>query len=109
MRITRNIWWRTELPYYEASKCWPTAALHSDKTWHNCLVGCLLCQKVCPQNKEFVNWVEDGEQFSEEETALVLKGVPLDQLPADTSAKWRNLGLDEDYGIYPRNLRALLI
>jgi len=81
-----------------------------DPAWHNCLVGCLLCQKVCPQNKEFVNWVEDGPQFSEEETALVLKGVPLDQLPADTSAKWRNLGLDdEDYDIYPRNLRALLV
>lgn len=80
-----------------------------DPKWHNSLVGCMLCQKVCPQNKEFVNWVEDGPQFSEEETALVLKGVPLDQLPAETAAKWKDLGLDEDYDIYPRNLRALLI
>ncbi len=80
-----------------------------DPSWHNCLVGCMLCQKVCPQNKEFVNWVEDGPQFSEEETAHVLKGVPLDQLPPDTSAKWKNLDLDEDYDIFPRNLRALLI
>jgi len=69
----------------------------------------MLCQKVCPQNKEFVNWVEDGPQFSEEETALILEGVPLDQLPPDTSAKWKNLGLDEDYDIFPRNLRVLLI
>jgi len=70
----------------------------------------MLCQKVCPQNKEFVNWIEDGPQFSEEETALVLKGIPLDQLLADTAAKWKNLGLDdEDYDIYPRNLRVLLI
>ena len=84
-------------------------ALRSDKTWHNCLVGCMLCQKACPQNREFVNWVEDGPQFSEEETVLVLKGVSLDQLPADTSAKWTKLGLDdEDYDLYPRNLRALL-
>ena len=58
-----------------------------DPSWHNCLVGCLHCQRICPQNREFVNWVEDGPQFSEEETALVLKGVPLDQLPADTNAK----------------------
>jgi len=79
-----------------------------DPSWHNCLVGCMLCQKVCPQNKEFVNWVEDGPQFSEEETALVLKGVPLDQLPPDTSAKWKKLGLDEDFDIYPRNLKVLL-
>ena len=81
-----------------------------DPSWHNSLVGCMLCLKVCPQNREFVNWVEDGPQFSEEETALVLKGVPLDQLPTDTSAKWKKLGLDdEDFDIYPRNLRALLI
>ena len=38
----------------------------------------------------------------------VLKGVPLDQLPAVTSAKWKELGLDEDYDIYPRNLSVLL-
>jgi len=69
----------------------------------------MLCQKVCPQNKEYVNCVEDEPQFSEEETALVLKGVSLDQLPADTAAKWKNLGLDEDYDSFPRNLRALLI
>ena len=55
-----------------------------------------------------MNWVEDGEQFSEEETALVLEGVPLDQLPAPTAAKWKNLGLDEDYDTFPRNLRVLL-
>ncbi len=79
-----------------------------DPSWHNSLVGCMLCQKVCPQNKEFVNWVEDGPQFSEEETALVLKGVPFDQLPADTAEKWKKLGLDEDYDIYPRNLSVLL-
>jgi len=80
-----------------------------DPSWHNSLVGCMLCQKVCPQNKEFVNWVEDGPQFSEQETTLIVKGVPLDQLPAETAGKWKNLGLDEDYDIYPRNLRALLV
>jgi len=62
-----------------------------------------------PSEQGVVNWVEDGPQFSEEETALVLQGVPLDQLPAATSAKWTKLGLDdEDYDLYPRNLRALL-
>lgn len=79
-----------------------------DPAWHNCLVGCLLCQKVCPQNKEFLDWVEEGAQFSEEETALILEGIPFDQLPAEIAAKWKRLGLDEDYDIFPRNLRALL-
>ena len=79
-----------------------------DPAWHNCLVGCLLCQKVCPQNKEFLDWVEEGARFSEEETALILEGIPFDRLPAETAAKWKTLGLDEDYDIFPRNLRALL-
>ena len=82
--------------------------MRSDGVWHKSLVGCMLCQKVCPQNREFVNWVKDRPQFSEEETVLVLKGIPLDQLPADTSAKCKNLGLDENYDIFPRNLGALL-
>ena len=79
-----------------------------DPSWHNSLVGCMLCQKVCPQNKELVNWVKDGPQFSEQETAPVLQGIPLDRLPDETAAKWKNLSLDEGYDIYPRNLRALL-
>jgi hypothetical protein len=37
-----------------------------------------------------------------------LEGVPRDQLPAETVAKWKKLGLNEDYDIFPRNLGALL-
>jgi epoxyqueuosine reductase len=79
-----------------------------DPSWHNCLVGCLDCQRICPQNKEFLEWVEEGAEFSPQETALILEEVPFDQLPAKTAAKWKQLGLDEDYDIFPRNLRALL-
>ncbi|MGQ9600635.1 MAG: 4Fe-4S double cluster binding domain-containing protein, partial [Anaerolineae bacterium] len=31
-----------------------------DSSWINCLVGCLHCQRVCPQNKDFLEWVEEG-------------------------------------------------
>ncbi|MFB0533733.1 MAG: 4Fe-4S double cluster binding domain-containing protein, partial [Anaerolineae bacterium] len=79
-----------------------------DPSWHNCLIGCLHCQRVCPQNKDFLEWVEEGAEFSQEETALILEGVPLDQLPATTATQWKQLGLDEDYDIFPRNLRVLL-
>jgi len=79
-----------------------------DPSWHNCLVGCLDCQRICPQNKEFLEWVKEGVEFSPEETALILEGVPCDQLPAETATKWKQLGLDEDYDIFPRNLRVLL-
>jgi epoxyqueuosine reductase len=33
--------------------------------WHNCIVGCMRCQRVCPQNKEVIQWVEEEEEFSE--------------------------------------------
>jgi len=79
-----------------------------DPSWHNCLVGCLHCQRVCPENKDFLERVEEGSEFSEEETALILEGVPFDQLPAETAALWERLGLSADYDIFPRNLSVLL-
>jgi len=47
-----------------------------DPAWHNSLVGCMRCQLVCPVNKPFVNWVEDGQDFDEAETELMLDGIP---------------------------------
>ena len=73
-------------------------------SWHNCLVGCLHCQRVCPQNGEFLQWIEEKEEFSQEETALLLEGVPRDQLPATTMRKLKHLDLLEDTDILPRNL-----
>ncbi len=51
-----------------------------DPSWHNSLVGCLHCQRICPQNREVWPWVEEGVEFSPEETALILEGVPLAQI-----------------------------
>jgi len=79
-----------------------------DPSWHNCLVGCLHCQRVCPQNKDFLAWIEKGPEFSSEETALILERVPLEQLPAETASKWRQLAWDEDFDILPRNLGVLI-
>jgi epoxyqueuosine reductase len=75
-----------------------------DPSWHNCLVGCMLCQKVCPQNKEFIDWIVEKEEFSEEETNLFLKRTPRDQLFPATLQKLENLDLLEEASILPRNL-----
>lgn len=64
-----------------------------NSSWHNCVVGCLHCQNVCPQNKDFLQWIEGKEEFSEEETALLLEGVPRDDLPAATVRKLEQLDL----------------
>jgi epoxyqueuosine reductase len=73
-------------------------------SWHNCIVGCMRCQRVCPQNKELVQWIGDEEEFSEEETTLLLQGVSKDKLPATTLGKLEHLGLVDYLNCLPRNL-----
>lgn len=77
-------------------------------SWHNCLVGCLRCQRVCPENRDFLEWVVGGEEFSQEETALLLEGVPRDQLPTATVKKLEWLDLMEYFDCLPRNLGVML-
>jgi len=79
-----------------------------DLSWHNCLIGCLHCQRVCPQNREFLPWVEERAEFSQEETALLLRGVTLDQLPPATAKKLEQSDVIELLDVLPRNLGVLL-
>jgi epoxyqueuosine reductase len=79
-----------------------------DSAWHNCLVGCLHCQRVCPENRTVWPWIEEGAQFSQEETVMFLEGTAFDQLPADTAEKLERLDLDGFVELFPRNLRVLL-
>jgi epoxyqueuosine reductase len=79
-----------------------------DPAWHNCLTGCLHCQRVCPENRGVWSWFEEGAEFSQEETALLLEGLPFDQLPAATAEKLERLNLDAYTDALPRNLSALL-
>jgi epoxyqueuosine reductase len=76
--------------------------MHS--SWHNCIVGCMRCQRVCPQNKELVHWIGDEEKFSEEETTLLLQGVSKNKLPATTLRKLEHLSLVDYLSCLPRNL-----
>jgi epoxyqueuosine reductase len=66
------------------------------------------CQLVCPVNKPLVKWVEEGESFNEAETELILNGVPLDRIPAETARKLNRGYMLEYLDVLPRNLRALL-
>jgi epoxyqueuosine reductase len=75
-----------------------------DPASHNSLVGCMLCQQFCPENKAFLEWFEGNESFSHEETSLLLAGTSLKQLPTETQAKLERLGLLNYLEILPRNL-----
>jgi epoxyqueuosine reductase len=76
--------------------------------WHNSLVGCMICQKVCPANKSVIKWIEPGESFTTDETNLILSGVSEEQLPKETRAKLKKLDLMEYYNVLPRNLKTLI-
>ena len=76
--------------------------------WHNCLIGCLHCQRVCPENRSVWPWAEQGAEFSQEETDLLLQGTSFDQLPGATAEKLERLDMDAYVDILPRNLNALL-
>ena len=75
---------------------------------HNSLVGCMICQKVCPANKEVRKWTVAGATFDHEETDLILKGLSTDELPHKTLAKLENMGMMEYYNVLGRNLKALI-
>jgi epoxyqueuosine reductase len=77
-----------------------------DPSWHNSVIGCSRCQAVCPQNRECIKRFGVQEEFSEEETAMLLKGVSSERLSEKTLDKLDRVGLTEELGILPRNLRV---
>ena len=75
---------------------------------HHCLYDCLLCQKVCPQNRNCVDHVIGPIEFDEAETGLLLSGQPLPELPPALRRKVRFLGMHSWLNVMPRNIRVLL-
>jgi epoxyqueuosine reductase len=74
------------------------------KTWHNSVVGCMYCQKVCPVNRDFLNWFGIEEQFSEQETNVLLKTPSPNDLSRNTMVKLRRLNLADYLDSLSRNL-----
>lgn len=79
-----------------------------DPAWHNCLIGCMICQKVYPENKEVLEWIKEGAEFSREETALLLEGTPPDRLPDALVEKLTRWDLLDLLDVLPRNLGVFL-
>jgi epoxyqueuosine reductase len=79
-----------------------------DPSWHHCLIGCMRCQATCPENRGVVGWFDNSVEFSEEETALFARRIPLGELPPETLQKLLSLEINEDYRLLCRNLRMLL-
>ena len=79
-----------------------------DPGWHHCLVGCMRCQVVCPENRPFLKRTAPVDTFTEKETELVMSGRSWEDLPAGLADRLERLGLDAEWKVVPRNLRLLL-
>jgi epoxyqueuosine reductase len=79
-----------------------------DPSWHNCLIGCLICQNVCPANPPSLRRTLHVATFSDEETELIVKNVPRDNLSQETLEKLKRISLLDGYQVVSRNLSALL-
>jgi epoxyqueuosine reductase len=101
-RAERCITFRNEKPGQVAFPQWV------ESSWHDSLVGCMHCQRVCPENRGVLEWYEEGARFSEEETRLLLTGVPAAELPAALAEKLGRWDLLELLDLLPRNLAVLL-
>ncbi len=75
---------------------------------HNSLVGCMKCQAVCPVNKPYLGKIEDGPDFSEEETELILNKAQVERLRPETRLKLDRMVEDGIYPVMGRNLRMLI-
>ncbi len=77
-----------------------------DPAAHNAIVGCMHCQRVCPYDEDLADSYTDGGEFSEIETAYLLKGEFKGERAKAMEDKLMRIGLD--LSIFPRNLKALL-
>jgi len=75
---------------------------------HHCLYDCLRCQLRCPMNKPYARPGIGPIPFSEEETDMLLSGVPAEAYPPDLREKARLLGLDQWPAGLARNVRILI-
>lgn len=79
-----------------------------DSGSHNSIVGCMRCQRICPENKQYFSPLKYKDEFSEEETSLILKGIPFEDLPSELQSKISDLCLKQYYKHLNRNIFALI-
>ncbi len=78
---------------------------------HNSLIGCMLCQHYCPENKNVRQNVDQKTEFTEEETLQILNAEAPEEFNADLKRKVDNLdlvGTHTRFQDFKRNLLLLL-
>jgi epoxyqueuosine reductase len=68
----------------------------------------MVCQDVCPANKDHTAWIIPGGDFSEEETRMILEGVGKEKLPSGIIEKLKKICMFDEYDLLKRNLEVLM-
>lgn len=79
-----------------------------EPSMHHCLVGCLICQRACPENSKVKDWMEERERFTKEETEQILSDIPPEELAPELREKLERLCLLDGMPLVRRNLGLLL-
>jgi epoxyqueuosine reductase len=96
-----------------AENCQVFSSAVKDASWftgggRNALVGCMVCQNVCPANKPYLDKRADGPTFSAAETELIVNGMPCSELFPETQKRLGRLAEGEIYAALVQNLNCLL-
>jgi epoxyqueuosine reductase len=77
----------------------------------SCVIGCLRCQELCPENKGLLRYENAAVSFDAEETEAFLGQKPAADGPALNLAlaKFQQLGLTEGLAVFRRNLNRMLV
>jgi len=76
--------------------------------WHNAIIGCMNCERVCPVNKTYLKNIKAGPAFNEEETELILNKTPEKKLSPGMKVKLHNFIEDGYLPVLGRNLMVLI-
>lgn len=79
-----------------------------DPSWHDSIVGCFHCQRVCPENAAVLDKISEGPDFSEDEVSAILSAKRADDVSPDLYEKLKPLGLHVYMHAIARNMRVLL-
>jgi epoxyqueuosine reductase len=78
-----------------------------DNKFHNALVGCMICQNICPINKKF-KIKEKILSFSEKDSDIIIKGLGKINLPIKLEEKLKYINMDEYISVLSRNIKVLM-
>jgi epoxyqueuosine reductase len=74
-----------------------------------CLIGCLRCQQVCPENRGLLRYEEAAVSFDAEETeAFLSQSQGPEGISDRVKEKFLKLGLTEGLPVFSRNLERML-